>query len=881
MKLMAIDGNSLINRAFYGVRLLTTKDGLYTNAVFGFLNTYLKLLEDEKPDAVCVCFDLKGKTFRHESYDGYKAQRKGMPEELAVQMPYIKEALDALGVSRLELSGYEADDLLGTLSKKCTENGDTCVVITGDKDSLQLICTGVSVSLVSTRLGQTTTKSYDEQAFKNDYSGLMPEKIIDLKAIMGDKSDNIPGVSGIGEKGAMDLVLKFGSLDGVYENIENDNITKSMQKKLIDGREMAYLSYKLATIDKDAPINIDLNKFILQSVDNDQKEIVQALFTKLELFSILKKLDLKKSAESIVKIEHKIPEFTLINNALEITKLWQKIPKDQNISLYVSSDCDCIALCFGDSIVIVTKSNLKAEYGDFLAKLFSSEYKKIMHDAKSVVLHLLKYDIHAENIVFDTAIAQYLMSPADANYPLEKAVFQNFGVQIVEENDESNKQTALFDETSDDYSIYAKKAYYIIKLYEIFEKQLEELGMHELFYNIEMPLMYVLADMEYVGMKLNTEELLKFSDTLTEKISTITKEIYDIAGEEFNISSPKQLGVILYDKLGLKGGKKTANGYSTDADSLKRLAGKHEIIEKISIYRGVAKLKSTYCDGLLKVVGADTRIHTTFNQLVTATGRLSSTEPNMQNIPIRTDEGANIRRCFEAADGCELVDGDYSQIELRVLAHIANDENMLKAFEDGLDVHTATAAQVFGVELGDVTQIMRRRAKAVNFGIVYGISAFSLAEDIGVFVSEAQSYIDKYLSVYSGIKSYMENIKKQAAADKSVTTMFGRRRNLPEIVSPNFNVRAANERIALNTPIQGAAADIIKIAMVNVNRALKAEKMQTKLILQVHDELILEAPISEIDRAKKLLKENMEKSAELKVKLLVDVHTGKNWYEAK
>ncbi|MBQ6934173.1 MAG: DNA polymerase I [Clostridia bacterium] len=858
MKFMIIDGNSLINRAFYGVRPLSTKEGIHTNAIFGFLNTYFKLLEEEKPQNACVCFDLKAPTFRHLQYEGYKATRKGMPEELAMQMPYIKEILDALGVPRMEKEGFEADDLLGTISKKCEDKGIDCTVVTGDKDSLQLIGEKTRVAIVSTRMGQTTTKKFDAEAFREEYNGLDPQKIIDLKAIMGDKSDNIPGVAGIGEKGAMDLLTKYGSLSGVYENLSEANMTKSMFKKLTEGKDSAFMSYELATIIRDVDLGVDDEYFKIHPINEGK---LYDLLAKLELFSIIKRMGLspdeKKTEE--IKQEFNMPEYTT------------GAPEKIGGTIGVALENDKIAVYDGENIYITDEK--------IINQLNNAELICI-HDSKELYKKAKLMGMEITVKVCDTAVGEYLLSPTDNSYPIEKSIMRRFGVEIGAKSEE-NTQLDMFSMASEDHTALAQKAFYTYYMAEKIREELENEQLLDLFENIEMPLVPVLAEMEVNGIRCDIEALKNYADELAVKMDELTEKIYDIAGEKFNIGSPKQLGDILFNKMGLKGGKKTKTGYSTDADTLEKLRKDAPIVEHILEYRKYAKLKSTYCDGLIKVVHADGRVRTSFNQLVTATGRLSSTDPNLQNIPVRTEEGEKIRRAFIADEGKILIDADYSQIELRILAHIAHDENMLNAFNSGVDIHTSTASQVFNTPLDEVTPNQRRSAKAVNFGIVYGISAFALSEDLGVFVNEAQSYMNGYFAVYSGVKKYMDEIKIKAKEDGFVKTIFGRKRALPELKSSNHNIRSFGERVALNMPIQGAAADIMKIAMVNVYNRLKKENMKTRMLIQVHDELLLEAPLEEKEKAKVLLREEMERAASLSVKLLVDVHEGANWVEAK
>lgn len=873
MKLMAIDGNSLINRAYYGIRPLSTRDGVPTNALYGFLNMYYKLLGDISPDGVCVCFDLKAKTFRHKMYDGYKAQRKPMPEELAAQIPLVKQALDLMGVPRLELEGYEADDLLGTLAKKCRTSGDKCVIVTGDFDSLQFISEGAQVALVKTKMGQTLTELFDGPAFSEKYCGLTADKIVDLKAIMGDKSDNIPGVAGIGEKGAMDLLCRYGSLTGIYENLATGDFTPSTKKKLEEGHDMAFLSYDLAKGETDVPI--DKTPSELKLGKGDSGEFYDFL-NKMELRSIIKRLGLTPSPEAQMTSSFDEHGFERISGLEE----FERILASGEICCAFSEDMKEGAFECGGSTYICGSALLSEEQWSeaVFALLESGRY--ICHDAKPLALYMYSHGRQPSQPRFDTAIAAYLMSPTSSDFSLEACALSALGISLSPSDGEGG-QMSLSQNEGDNEAVLSKRAQATAALAAHFRPMLEENGMKELMETIELPLVPILAEMQHIGMRLDCERLLAFGDELSGQIRSLEGRIYTQAGGEFNIGSTKQLGTVLFEQLGLKALKKTKTGYSTDADTLEKLKDQHDIIPLILEYRKLTKLKSTYVEGLLKVVSKDGRIHSSFNQMVTATGRLSSTDPNMQNIPIRREIGSEIRRCFVPADGCIFVDADYSQIELRVLAHIASDERMLEAFNKGEDIHTVTASQVFGVPPGEVTAQMRSRAKAVNFGIVYGISAFSLSEDIGVYPKQAQQYMDAYLEKYHGVREYMSRIKAQAHEDGFVTTVFGRKRWIPELKSTNFNTRAFGDRVALNTPIQGTAADIIKLAMIRVWKALKQEGLNARLILQVHDELIIECPKDEAGRAGEILGREMEGAASLSVRLRADVSRGDNWYETK
>ena len=851
MKTMIIDGNSIVNRAFYGIRALTAPDGTPTNGIYGFLTILHRLLEEERPDSLSVAFDLKGPTFRHERYAEYKAQRKGMPEELAVQIPLLKEALDALGIHRLELSGFEADDIIGTVSVVCDKSGDECVIVTGDKDSFQLITKSTRIKHVKSRMGKTETIDYTTERFFEEY-GFEPKRIIDLKALMGDSSDNIPGVKGVGEKTAMNLIQTYGSLDGVYKNIQSNEIKDSLREKLTDGRDMAQLSFELATIDTAVPIEFSTDCCKFEGFSGGAYEI----FKRLGFNSLIEKWGITAAAETrAAEVAARLPEAEPVGDELE--ELKKTILTADFIAVTMDgSGLDELSICDGKTVFHLLRMNSAFTYDSFLNVLFSPQITKISHNVKDLYRHILSENLNIEGFVFDTAIAAYLLDPTESGYELPRISAKYAGEELT-------------------------GAQAIFTLYPILKKNLEDEGAKELFEKIEMPLCAVLADMEQSGFLVDRAALGEFGEGLSARIYELQTEIWREAGREFNISSPKQLGEILFEELMLPSGKKTKTGWSTGVDVLDNLRGKHPIINSILEYRQLTKLKSTYAEGLVKTIAADGRIHTSFQMTVTATGRLSSTEPNLQNTPIRTKLGAEIRKMFVAAPGNVLVDADYSQIELRLLAHISGDETMISAFKNGEDIHTVTASQVFDVPLAEVTGTQRSHAKAVNFGIVYGISAFSLAQDIGVFVNEAKAYMDAYLAKYHGVRDYMKNVVLKAKEDGFVTTLFGRRRPLPEIKSANFNMRSFGERVALNMPIQGTAADIMKLAMVNVHRRIAAEKLESKLILQVHDELICECPEHEAKQVKKILVEEMENVASYSVPLTVDAHIGKSWSEAK
>jgi len=852
MKLMILDGNSIVNRTFYGIRMLNSPDGTPTNGIYGFLTVLRKLLDEEKPQALCVAFDLKAPTFRHVQFEAYKAQRKAMPEELAVQIPILKEVLDSLGITRLELEGFEADDLIGTVSRVCSEKGWECAIVTGDKDSFQLITGTTHVRHIRSRMGKTETTEYTPGVFFEEY-GFEPKRIIDLKALMGDSSDNIPGVKGIGEKTAMELIKAYGTVGKIYSDIDALDIKDSVKTKLSEGKADADMSYSLATIDTNAPIEFSPEGCVF-SGDFSGGYVV---FKKLGFNSLIEKWGITEKAENgeaVIPSSLPVVDVIGVNELGELTEKIGKLPYVAVLPL--DGSLDALELCDGNAVYILRWANLGENYNSFLKTLFSQQVHKISHNNKDFMGQLMSENLDCGGFVFDTALAAYLLDPTESGYELPRISVKYLG-------DSKRGAEAVF------------------ALYPVLKTRLEAGGMTELLEKIELPLCEVIAHMEQKGFEVDRQALHDFGAQLAIGIEALQKDIWALAGEEFNINSPKQLGEILFEKLMLPYGKKTKTGWSTNADVLDTLRGKHEIIEKILEYRQLTKLKSTYCDGLLKVIGKDGRIHTSFQMTVTATGRLSSTEPNLQNIPVRTELGAELRKMFVASRGNLLVDADYSQIELRLLAHISGDETMKNAFLHGEDIHSVTASQVFGVPLADVTKLQRSRAKAVNFGIVYGISAFSLAQDIGVYQNEAKKYIDTYLEKYSGVREYMKNIIKKAKADGFVTTLFGRKRPLPELKSANFNMRSFGERVALNTPIQGTAADVIKLAMVNVHNRMEVEGLNAKLILQIHDELIVECPEGEAEAVKRILKAEMENAVSYSVPLEVDANIGKSWSDAK
>ena len=864
-KLLILDSNSILNRAFYGVRYLSAKDGTPTNAIYGFLNILLKLIKEQEPDYICAAFDVKAPTFRHKQYEGYKAQRKPMPEGLAAQMPLAKDVLRAMGVTILEKEGYEADDIIGTVARLCEESEISCFIATGDKDDLQLASDKTKVILTVTKSGYNETIIYDDKAVKEKYH-VTPTEFIDVKALMGDPSDNIPGVKGVGEKTAMSLIEKHHSIEYIYENIDDIGLKGAMLQKMKDGRKMAFMSKELATINRNTPIEFNAEECVFDGFENNCE--LYEILKRLELNSIIKKLDLSggdnvKENEDIFKdFSYQVGDKNMISG--------------DKVTVVLDFDGDNIssaAVGAGNNAVVLN------EQDDIKELLEDDSIAKVMFDVKEAIVKL-NGRIDIKNISDDTAIAAYLVDPAKNEYTIEKLASEYFGTVI--EKPEV-KQLSLLDDVETDRSEYlAKCAVALGVLNERIGDKIKENGQEKLYQEVELPLVTVLAHLEINGFLVDDNQLKEFADKLGEKIDALTNEIYMLAGEEFNINSPKQLGVILFEKLELKPVKKTKTGYATNADVLEKLRDKHPIVNFIMEYRQLAKLKSTYCDGLTAVVNPNThRIHSVFTQTVTVTGRLSSTEPNLQNIPTRTELGREIRKMFVAKEGYVLVDADYSQIELRVLAHIANDETMINAFRNNEDIHAVTASQVLGIPLEDVTKEQRSSAKAVNFGIVYGIGEFSLAQDLHISVKEAKAYIESYLEKYHGVRNYMESIKEQAKKDGYVKTMLNRIRYIPELKSPNYNIRQFGERVALNTPIQGTAADIIKLAMVRVDNRLINEGLKSKLILQVHDELIVEAHKDEVDKVKQILSEEMQSAMELNVPLKVDMSTGHSWYDAK
>lgn len=854
MKLLVLDGNSIINRAFYGIKLLSTKSGIYTNAVYGFLNILLKLKEISQPDAIGVAFDVHAPTFRHKKYDEYKAGRHAMPDELRMQMPILKDILKSLGIKTVECEGWEADDILGTLAQACRSAGNECFIATGDRDSLQLAHGGVKVLLAHTKSGRPVTDIYDENTVMEEY-GVTPAELIQVKALQGDSSDNIPGVAGVGAKTALDLIQRFHNIDYIYENLDEIDIKKGVREKLARDKDKAYLSLDLGTIRTNAPVDTDINSYI--PGDNSGAAM---LLAKYELYSLIDKFGLNaQQAVEPVRQEEKAT----------VTVKEMEDPADFSFGeeLYFTFDIENneisrMYFANGDTVINVSASD--AGFEDFVKRLFESDARKYSYNTK--YLHRLAATLGTDckNVCGDLMLSAYLLRPSDSNYDIDHLCLE-YGIALPDGGEAS--QNAVY-------------AAVLKRLFEKTDVLLKEANQTDLLNNIELPLARVLAKMETAGFAVDKKGIEDFGNRLGSRIDELIAQIYSEADREFNVNSPKQLGTVLFEEMQIPCKKKTKSGYSTKAEVLEELAPDYPIVKLILEYRSLAKLKSTYCDGLLKVIQADGRIHTSFNQVETRTGRISSLEPNLQNIPIRTELGREMRRFFVAESGSTLIDADYSQIELRVLAALANDENMINAFNNGEDIHKTTAAQVFNLPPEMVTPLLRSRAKAVNFGIVYGIGAFSLAKDIGVSVKEAKDYINGYLHHFSGVAEYMDKMIETAKDNGYAETLFHRRRYLPELASSNHMMRAFGERVARNMPIQGTAADIIKIAMIRVCESLEKENMKSRLILQVHDELIVESPADEAEKALQIVTREMENACELRVRLVADGKIGKTWYDS-
>lgn len=868
-RLLILDSNSLMNRAFYAIPPLTTTEGVHTNAVYGFTNMLFKMKEELRPDYIVAAFDRKAPTFRHKEYEDYKAGRKKMPPELGEQFPIIKEILGLLAVNIYEIDGFEADDIIGTLAKFAEKNGIEVFIVTGDRDALQLASENIKV--VITKKGVTETAVYDEAAFIKEF-GVTPTQYIDVKGLMGDKSDNIPGVPGVGEKTAFKLIETYGSIEGVLSNI--DEISgKKLKENLETYSEQAIFSKKLATIMTEVPIDFDLDDIKSQHAYN--REELKKMFFKLQMKSLLAKLpgdDIEEDKE-----ESKI-EMTEVSNIESLKEALAE--RDEmafinyrlnDANIYSKMELDKIYLSYGDKIYLIDMKLIdmqNPEEAIIVLKSFMENEKitKVIHDGKNLVSALTKLDIEIKKYIFDTAIAAYLIDSARSEYPLVTLINEYLGKEVKGEGD----------------VLICTAVAGMKELYQYLKDRISKEDMDKLYYDVEHPLILILSSMEAVGFKVNSEKLDELAVKFKEEISRTEKEIFELCEEEFNINSPKQLGKILFEKLDLPVVKKTKTGYSTNAEVLEKLMDKHEVIPKIIYYRQITKLNSTYVEGLKNVIDEDGAIHSSFNQTVTTTGRLSSTEPNLQNIPVKYEMGREIRKVFIPKEDTDvLLSCDYSQIELRVLAHMSDDKNMIDAFNHHSDIHTKTASEVFKVPVEEVTSLMRSRAKAVNFGIVYGISDFSLSQDLKVTKKEASEYMEIYFDRYPKIKGYLEGAKEEAKEKGYVLTVLNRRRFIPEIKSSNKIVKALGERLAMNAPIQGSAADIIKLAMVKVYNRLKEENLQSEIILQVHDELILNVKENELEVVKSLVKEEMEGVLKMSVVLEVDTNIGKTWYEAK
>ncbi len=855
MILLAIDGNSLLNRAFYGIKLLSNKKGQFTNAIFGFMKMLIGLRDEVNPDCVVVAFDRKAPTFRHKMYSEYKAGRRPMPEELHSQMPIVKELICLLGYKIIEMDSWEADDILGTLADGAGE-GDECFIATGDRDSLQLIEKNVTVLLATTKMGNVR---YTPEKLMEEY-GVTPPQMIEIKALQGDTSDNIPGVAGIGPKTAGDLIQKYKSLDGVYEALPEMKITPKMREKLENGKESAYLSRKLGTISREAPISKNYSDYLPSEC---KKSEAASLLNSLEIFSLAEKLGLE-GAELVTEKEEKILEIKTKEVGTEEAR--ESIEKESDVYFMTDfSNGEIKELLLLSNGTVLRLSGMNPGVEELLLSLLEDESKrKFTTDTKLLFAYAMQRQREFKNVGFDVSLAGYILNPSASDYTVLRLA-KEYSVSAKCDIDEQNVLAVGV----------------LPNLIEKMNDEIEKNEQSHLLFDIEIPLSEVLASMEICGFKVDREGISDFGNKLEKDIEELKEKIYDEVGYEFNINSPKQLGKALFEDLALPAKKKTKSGYSTNAEVLESLEYAHPVVKMILDYRSFAKLKSTYCDGLIKVIEEDGRIRSTLNQTETRTGRISSAEPNLQNIPVRTELGREMRKFFLADEGKVLVDADYSQIELRVLADIAEDETMINSFNDERDIHTETAAQVFGMPESMVTPIMRSRAKAVNFGIVYGIGAFSLAKDIGVTRKEADSYIKGYLNHYSGVDRYMKEVILNAKENGYAETLFKRRRYLPELSASNAITRAFGERVARNMPIQGTAADIIKIAMIRVYNRLKQEEMSSRLILQVHDELIVEADECDREKVQKILSEEMENAAKMKVKLRADVQSGKRWYDCK
>ena len=902
-KLLLIDGNSILNRAFYGImgsKMLMTSDGTYTNAVYGFLAILFKILDDLDPEYLAVAFDLKAPTHRHKLYKEYKATRKGMPDELAAQLPIIKEVLEAMNIDIIEKEGYEADDIIGTLSLFGEEQGFNVTILSGDRDNFQLASDKTTIRIPRTKNGKTETEDFDKNKVLETY-GVEPKQLIEVKGLQGDVSDNIPGVPGVGEKTALNLVKEYKTIDNLYQKLEEgtSDLKGKLKENLENSKELAYLSRTLGTIDRYSPIEIDLQK--LKKEEWNKAKVLE-LFEKLKFNRYIERFSLYSEQKTVNK--GKVFELKEISEEKEIKNLIQNIKKENEIIYYFDKSEDnnekniikdkltSIYTFAKDTVFYFSFKNDEMIFVKYFKDIFEDKnIKKISFKEKEQYILLRQIGIQAEGFKFDIEVAAYLLDPTKSKYTVEELGNNYINIDIDEFTDEleeskSNEQMTLFGLQDNTKDIASKKfatyTYSIAKLYNVLTEELEKTNQLELFNKIEMPVLEVLADMQYIGIYADKKELSEFGQVLKEGINDLTKEIYEQAGEEFNINSTKQLGSILFEKLKLPIYKKTKSGYSTDSDVLEKLKKEHPIIEKILDYRQLVKLNSTYVEGMIPYINKnDNRIHSYFHQTVTATGRISSTEPNLQNIPTRFELGKQLRKVFKPRENCIFVDADYSQIELRLLSHISEDKNMIEAFNNDEDIHKNAASKVFGIPLGEVTKEQRSEAKAVNFGIVYGISDFGLAEQLGISKKQAKAYIDQYLEQYKGIKDFMTNITEKAKQDGYVETLFNRRRYIPELSSNNYMIRQFGARVAMNMPIQGTAADIMKIAMINVFNELTLRNMKSKIILQIHDELLIETFIDEKDEVKEILKNGMESATRLRVPLIAEMSEANNWYDCK
>ena len=897
-KLVLIDGNSIMNRAFYGImgsKMLTTKDGIYTNAIYGFLAILFNILDDIKPEYIGVAFDVKGKLKRKELFEDYKANRHGMPEELAQQMPIIKDVLRAMNIDILEKEGYEGDDILGTLAKFGEKKGLDVTILSGDRDTFQLASDHITIRIPRTRAGKTETENYNKAKVIEEY-GLEPKQLIEVKALQGDTSDNIPGVPGIGPKTAQSLIQKYHSVKELYDKIEKgkDDLKGKQRENIISNKEKAELSRTLGEIDTKVPLDISLENLKVEEWD---KPKVLELFEKLSFQRYIDKFSLR-TVESEKKPQQENEKIDIIEttNIPELNgKLYYyfELKENKNENNIIKNDIVGIGIYSEDKLYYINKNSFKQTKDGFeniLKKIFENkEIEKYGYNLAEDYILLKQIGITMENIVYDAKVATYIL---DSTRKLDIDIIvkdyldiDNNEIFALNGIGEENKQTSLFEETKEDNSLKVKSCIYAKEIYQLAEitlKKLEEEKELDLFKNIDMPTIEVLAEMQWNGMYLDVKELENYGDMLKTRLNSLTDEIYKLCGEEFNINSPKQLGEILFEKLKLPAVKKTKSGYSTDVDVLEKLVEEHPVIEKLLEYRQLMKLNSTYVEGMKVYVNPKTkRIHSFFHQTITATGRISSTEPNLQNIPTRFELGKQLRKVFKPAENCIYIDADYSQIELRVLAHISNDEHMIQAFKNGEDIHKQAASKVFNIPIDEVTKEQRNSAKAVNFGIVYGISDFGLGEQLHISRKQAKQYIDQYLELYSGIKQFMTNIVEEAKEKGYVETEFKRRRYIPELKSNNYMVRQFGQRAAMNTPIQGTAADIMKIAMINVLKEIKSRNLKSKIVLQVHDEMMIEAPIEEAEEIKEILKNKMENATQLKVPLIAEISEATNWYNCK